>query len=163
MLFHQIARKLHTVWRLPYREKLWVLLLYPYSGIVRASLYLFHFKVLSQVLGQHYQNHTLSPLVSKSQRMRAWRIGQIVELTARYTPWESKCLVQAVMARTLLGFYGIPYIIHVGALMTHDDKDPLKAHAWVKVGALIIAGREGHQAFAIVSSFVSKSLLNHDE
>ena len=162
MALHPLVRKFRSAWCLPLREKLWILLLYPYSGFIRASMYLFHFRVLSRALGHHHQNYTLSPLVSEFQQLRAWRIGRIVELTARYTPWESKCLVQAAMARTLLGLYGIPYILHIGALMTHDDIEPLKAHAWVKVGHGIITGREGHRAFGIVSSFVSPSLLNHD-
>lgn len=160
MTLRVLARKLRNAWRLPLHEKLWILLLYPYSGIIRASMTLFHFRTLSKALGQHYQNVTLSPVVTEAQRMKAWRIGRIVELTARMTPWESKCLVQAAMARTLLGFYGIPYILHIGALMTDDETKPLKAHAWVKVGPWIITGREGHQAFGIVSSFVSPSLLD---
>lgn len=155
-----LTRKLRNAWHLPWQEKLWMVLLYPYSGLIRVSMTLFHFRRWSKVLGVHYQNVTLSPLVTEQQRMKAWRIGRIVELTARLTPWESKCLVQAVMARTLLGIYGIPYILHLGAVMTDDQFKPLKAHAWVKVGPWIITGREGHQAFAIVSSFVAPSLLD---
>jgi hypothetical protein len=85
-------------------------------------------------------------------------------LTARYTPWETKCLVQATMARFLLGVYGIPYILHLGTLMTHNDEEPLKAHAWVKVGPWIIVGGEGHQAFAIVGSWVPSAwAVEHEQ
>jgi len=151
---------MRTAWQLPVREKFWILFLYPYSGLIRLAILIFPFKRLSRLLGQHYQNHQLSPLVSESQRLFAWRIGRITELTARYTPWESKCLVQAIMARTLLGIYHIPYVIHLGAKMSNEINGPMKAHAWVKVGAWIIAGREGHHAFGIVSSFVAPSILD---
>jgi len=159
-LFLKILRKIRTAFCLPLTEKLWILLLYPFSGLVRAAILLLPFKYLSRYLGQHHQNHELSPLVSESQRLLAWRIGRITELVARYTPWESKCLVQAIMAKTLLNFYHIPYVIHLGAKMTKDPKEPMKAHAWVKVGAWIITGREGHRAFGIVSSFVTPSLID---
>jgi hypothetical protein len=67
------------------------------------------------------------------------------------------------MARTLLGYYKIPYVLHIGARMTHEEVEPLKAHAWVKVGSWVIIGGGGLQAFGIVSSFVSPSLLNDHE
>ncbi len=156
----KLFKKSRTVWRLPVREKCWILFLYPYSGLIRLMILTVPFKWLSYLLGQHYQNHQLSPLVSDSQRLVAWRIGRITELTACYTPWESKCLVQAIMARTLLGFYHIPYIIHLGAKMSNEINLPMKAHAWVKVGGWVIAGREGHRRFGIVSSFVAPSVID---
>lgn len=160
---YQFISKVGSAWRLPLKEKLWLLFLYPYSGIIRASMYIFPFKILSKCLGQHYQNRTLSSVVTEQQRMVAWRIGRIVELATRATPWEAKCLVQAAMARTLLGYYKIPYVLHIGARMTHEEVEPLKAHAWVKVGSWVIIGGGGLQAFGIVSSFVSPSLLNDHE
>ena len=163
MFDRNFITKLISAWRLPLREKIWIFFLFPCSGIVRASQYLFHFRILSRIYGHFYQNVTLSPLVSDAQKIRAWRIGRIVELTARYTPWESKCLVQATMARFLLGLYGIPYILHLGTRLTHTDDEPLKAHAWIKVGPWIIVGREGHQAFAIVGSWVPPAWATRSE
>jgi len=156
----KIPNKVRSAWQLPLTEKIWILILYPYSGFIRAALLILPFNQLSPYLGQHYLNHQLSPLVSKSQRLLAWRVGRITELTARYTPWESKCLVQAIMTKTLLKFYHIPYILHLGTKMTNDTKEPIQAHAWIKVGAWVITGRKGHSAFAIVSSFVSPYILN---
>lgn len=154
-----VLNKARTAWRLPVREKLWLLLLYPYSGLIRAAILILPFKRLSPYLGQHYQNCELSPLVSESQRLLAWRIGRITELTARYTLWDSNCLVQAFMARTLLEIYHIPYVVHLGAKMTGDTSGPMQAHAWIKVGTWIVTGRDGHRAFGIVSSFVAPSIL----
>jgi len=145
------------------REKLWLVMLYPFSGLVRAAILTLPFRLLARHLGQHNQNYELSPLVSEQQRMLAWRIGRVTELVACYTPWESQCLVQAIMARTLLGFYGIPYVMYLGARMPGDLEETINAHAWVKVGPWIITGRQGHQTYCIVSSFVSPSVLNQYE
>lgn len=157
--FITTVRKVGTAWRLPFREKVWFLLFYPYSGLVRVAILTLPFSLLSRSYGHYYSNTELSPLVSEQQQMRAWRIGKVAELAASYTPWESKCLVQAIMVRTLLGFYGIPYVMHLGARMTGDSKEPMKAHAWIKVGSWVIAGGEGHRAYGIVSAFVSPSLF----
>ena len=159
-LFFSILRKARTASKLPLREKIWFLLGYPYSGIVRAAVLALPFSLISRGYGHHCHNTELSPLVTEQQQMLAWRIGRVAELAARYTPWESKCLVQAIMARTLLGFYNIPYIMHLGARMTGDSNEPMKAHAWIKVGRWIVTGREGHQAYGIVSSFASPSLFH---
>jgi hypothetical protein len=158
--FFTALKKTATAWRLPFREKVWFLLFYPYSGLVRAAILMLPFSLLSRSYGRYYSNTQCSPLVSEQQQMLAWRIGKVAELAARYTPWESKCLVQAIMVRTLLGFYGIPYVMHLGARMTGDEKEPMKAHAWIKVGPWIISGREGHRAYGVVSSFVSPSIFN---
>ena len=148
------VKKFRSAWRLPLREKLWIVFLYPISGVIRAALIVVPFRVLSRGFGQHRLNRTLSTLVSEPQKLLAWRIGRIVELTARYTPWESKCLVQAVMVRLMCRLYHIPYVLHIGALLTHNKDEPMKAHAWVKVGPWVVVGGDGHRAFAVVGSWV---------
>ena len=40
---------------------------------------------------------------------------RIVEIAGRSTPWRPKCLVEAIMVRTLLAYYRIPYVLHLGA------------------------------------------------
>lgn len=151
--------KLKSAWRLPLHEKLWFVFFYPYSGMVRLVILTLPFRYLSGYLGLHYQNYELSPLVTEQQLLRAWRIGRLAELVAKYTPWQSKCLVQAIMVRTLLGWYDIPYIMYFGVQLTGQQDEPMKAHAWVKVGSRIVSGASGHKQFAIVSSYIAPSIL----
>jgi hypothetical protein len=157
-----LIRKLRSGWRLPYREKLWFILFYPYSGLIRLAILTLPYRILSRRYGYPYANTQLSLPVSASDRQLAWRIGKIAELTAQYTPWESKCLVQALMVRTLLRFYRIPHLMHLGAVLTKNPNEPMKAHAWVKVGPWVVSGRDGHQAFAILATFVSIRLSETD-
>ncbi len=159
-MFQKLLKKLKTVLKLPLREKIWLFLFYPYSGLLRAAILLLPFKWLSRFYGVYYQNTQLSPLVSAKEQMTAWRLGRIAEMTAKYTPWESKCLVQALMVKTVLNYYRIPYVMHLGARLTEDPKEPMKAHAWVKVGRWIVAGGEGHRAYGLTATFVSPSLKN---
>ncbi|MFT5083433.1 MAG: hypothetical protein ACI9Y1_001476 [Lentisphaeria bacterium] len=162
----RVTRKILAFWHIPVREKLWFFILYPYSGLVRAAILFIPFHLLSKHLGTHHKNTQLSPLVDEQQLVVARQIGRICEITARYTPWQSKCFVQAAMARTVLAFYSIPYVIHLGATTSENPEKPIEAHAWVKVGPAVITGRPGHKAYSILSSFVAPQILDnqgHDE
>lgn len=144
---------------LPAREKVWFVFAWFTSGIARASLLAFPFRKIAPRLGAHFNNTQLCVVSSDKQRKQAWRIGKVTEIATKYTPWESKCLVQAMVARILLSHYKIPYVLHLGVTKTEDPENLLKAHAWLGVGPWVITGREGHKQFAIVSTFVSPSLL----
>jgi len=145
--------------RLPAREKAWFMFAWLFSGIVRASLLSIPFRWIAPRLGTHFNNTQLCALTTEDKRKLAWRIGKITELATKYTPWESKCLVQAMVARVLLGYYKIPYIMHLGVTKTEDPDNLLKAHAWLYVGPWVITGREGHKQFTVVSTFITPSLL----
>lgn len=151
-------KKLLSFTRLPVREKIWFILFYPLSGIIRAMILTIPYRYLSKFFGEYRRNDQLSVLANETEKMTAWRIGRIAELCSAYTPWESKCLVQATMVRILLGYYGIPYIMHLGATLTKDLKEPMKAHAWVKVGPWVVSGRDGHKAFGITATYTSRSI-----
>ncbi|WP_444995385.1 lasso peptide biosynthesis B2 protein [Aliikangiella sp. IMCC44359] len=152
--------KIRTAWQLPLIEKIWFLVLYPYSGLVRAAVLFIPFRYWVGLLGVHYTNVQLSTLTNHSQEVMARRIGRVIELTARYTIWESRCLVQALMAKTLLRFYGIPYVIYLGVKLPEETVKTMGAHAWTSVGNLIITGRKGYKSFAIVSVFVEPEILS---
>ncbi|GMR00476.1 MAG: hypothetical protein BMS9Abin18_1326 [Zetaproteobacteria bacterium] len=156
-----LLRKCISFVRIPFREKLWLFWLFLLSGLIRACLLVLPFRCIAPWLGLHHQNYQLASVTSEQQKLMAWRIGRITELAASYTPWQSKCLVQAMAAKVLLAHYRIPYVLHLGVTKAAGQSfDALKAHAWLSVGPWIITGREGHRAFTIISTFVAPSILN---
>jgi len=156
---------------MPWEEKIWLALLFPLSGLARAALLFMPFRRVAPYLGRHHGNVPLSPLATPGQIRLASRIGSVSALAARFTPWKSRCLVQAIMVKTLLRHYGIPHVIYlgvvkptgpasVGADRAGAGRPPaMKAHAWVAVGPKVVAGRDGHHAFTIVSTFASPASL----
>jgi hypothetical protein len=173
MLFQaRILRKAKTAWRLPWQEKIWLGLLYPLSGLARAALLCIPFRRVAPYLGRHHGNLQLSPLATPGQIRLAARIGSISAIAARFTPWKSRCLVQAIMVKTLLAHYGIPHVIYLGVVkptgpanlpadFSGSEHPPgMKAHAWVAVGPKVVAGRAGHRTFTIVSTFASPASLS---
>lgn len=154
-----LLRKFGTFLRMPVREQCWFFWIWIVSGPIRAGLLQLPFRKMAPMLGEHCSNLQLAAVVSEEQRQRAWRIGRVTELAASYTPWESKCLVQACAASLLLRYYRIPYVMHLGVTRGGEAEDVLKAHAWLSVGPWIVTGRDGHRAFTIVSTFTSPALL----
>jgi len=160
-----VLHKLRLFFRLRKNEMVWFVLLFLLSGIARAAILMVPFRHLAPVLGRHYQNVQMAALATQQQQVYACRIGRITDAVSKYTPWESKCLVQAMIARCLLACYHIPFVMHLGVTMPKseaaavENERILKAHAWLAVGPWIITGREGHRAFTIVSTFVAPSVL----
>lgn len=154
-----MLKPLSTFLRLPWREQLWFLLLWPASGLVRAMILLVPFRWYARLLGERMGNDQLRMLVDEQGELRAWRIGRIVGQVARFTPWESKCLVQAILARLMCGWYRTPYVLHLGVTRSGAAGKPLKAHAWLSVGRWIVVGGEGSRAFTVVSTYVPPKLL----
>ncbi|MCH6257732.1 lasso peptide biosynthesis B2 protein [Puniceicoccaceae bacterium K14] len=149
--FFGFIGKAKTALRLPAREKVWFCLAYPLSGFVRLAILILPFRAIASVLGRPTDTDSSSIVpISETSQDLARRLGRICSLVARYTPWESKCLVQAVAVAVGLRFYGIPGIVYLGVV---NSDGPLKAHAWVKVGDLVVSGREGHRAFTVIAAY----------
>lgn len=156
-------RVVKTAFGLSWRRKLWFLAMYPLSGFVRLAVLCTPFKYLSHFLGHHYRNYQLCVLVSDAQLQTAREIGCTIAILDKYTPWKTNCMVDAILARIWLSAYRIPYVFYLGAYLTKEVSEPMKAHAWVGVGPRLIVGGKGHLRYAIVSTFVSKLLANSIE
>ena len=160
--------KLRSAWNLPMREKTWLLPLLLLSAAARAALLLAPFRLVAPRLGKPHGNIPLSPLATEGQLRTARRIGALAESIGRCTPWQSKCLVQAIMEKALLRHYRIPYVVYLGVAKPHpqgsrkpDGTGPgLVAHAWIVVGPKVVCGAAGCSAYRVVSAFVSPMLLD---
>jgi hypothetical protein len=79
------------------------------------------------------------------------RITRAIHRCSRYSPWPTRCLVDAITAKILLRQKGIGSTLYLG--VNKDKRDSLIAHAWLTCGERFITGRKGHQKFVVVSSF----------
>jgi hypothetical protein len=114
-------------------------------GLCRIAILLLPFSVLRRALGESTVPGRDGDRVGRPPRedalVRADRIGATVRLAARHTPWRSECYPQALTARVLLGLVGIPHVVSFGV---RRDRDALVAHAWVRVGEVVVTGATGH-------------------
>ena len=130
--------------------KAWFLL-----GWMRAAILMTSFKRLTRSL-EHHPQFPPSTGLHEQQLVRAGRIGKLVAVAARYTPWQSLCLVQVLVVQRLLAQHNIPGQFYLGVRRAAEvDADPvgLAAHAWLQCGEAIVNGAAGHELFTVVSTF----------
>ena len=121
------------------------------TGVVRLAILVFPFRWLAPILGSQMQE---SPLQEDAVKLEyAKQIGYIVEAISRYTPWKSKCLVQAAVSKLMLRHRGIANTLYLG--VSKDAREGLVAHAWLRCGPVIISGGGYVQKkFTVVGRFV---------
>lgn len=97
------------------------------------------------------------PQPTASQIERAERIGYLVRVAARFTPWQSLCLVQALVVQHYLALEGIPGQLVLGVASSTGEgaegDDGLAAHAWLACGDTVVSGGRGHEQFHVASTF----------
>lgn len=154
-----LLRKARSFLRLPMSEKLYLPPAWMLLGLARLAILTVSFRRLAPWLGTSCGTCAWIPLLDAAAERRAWRIGRVVRLAARYTPWESNCFPQAVTARLLLGAHGIPYALYFG--LVRDAANPgrqMKAHAWVAAGRVSVSGGRSFGDYTVVGCFVAYGL-----
>lgn len=147
--------KLQTVRRWPLSDQLKIPLVWVLLGLARAAILGLPFRWYAPLFGQSVGLAVFTPVLTAAQTIHARRIRRLLESTAKYTPWESKCLAQAIVAVVLLRWAAIPYSLHFGLAKhslpkTNAVRD---AHAWVTAGAVAVTGGQSWFRFVVVGSY----------
>ncbi len=121
-----------------------------WSMFTRFLMIYIPFKFYRKYLGVMQQLNSFQP--SESQLQEAIEIKKKVLTVCKNTPWESKCLVQAVTCKQLLLKKGIHTNLYLGVWKDELESE-MKAHAWLKLGDVILTGKHGHQKFKVVNFF----------
>ncbi|TWH49431.1 lasso peptide biosynthesis B2 protein [Sporomusa sp. KB1] len=144
-MIKQIQQFFNLSW---FEQRLFIIVLF-LTGIVRLSILFLPFRWLGPVLGGLMQESQATE--EKVNVDKAKQIGKMVERVSRYTPWESKCLVQALVGKILLRRQGITNTLYLG--VGRDERNALIAHAWLRCGEIILTGGKGRERFTVVSKF----------
>jgi hypothetical protein len=105
------------------------------------------FSRIAPRLGKHMaESPPHQPRVTSGQ---VRRIRWAITTAARILPWKPMCLPQAVTAQWMLRRRAIPSTLYLGT----DPSQNYDAHAWVRVGRVIVTGGPHHRRFAVVSTF----------
>ncbi|SFB23184.1 Transglutaminase-like superfamily protein [Acetitomaculum ruminis DSM 5522] len=75
-----------------------------------------------------------------------------IDKISKKTPWESKCLVQALTARFLLNRKHINNTLYLG--VGRDESGKMVAHAWIRTGEAFVTGGNG-EGYGKVASFAN--------
>ena len=150
-----MMRKLQQFFALPWQQKGVFLQAWFLLGWMRAAILTTSFKYLARKLEHHKVPPPPAPATLEQLRI-ANRIGKLVAVAAKYTPWQSLCLAQVLVVQRLLSRRGIPGQFYLGVRRgceLTDDPTGLSAHAWLQCGQYIVNGAAGHERFTVVSTF----------
>lgn len=148
-------RGIRTFLKFSYKDKLLVLYTFFLCGIVRLMILIVPFPRIRAHLGKHNTQSTTE--VERRNYRIAYKVRRIVTATAKHTPWQSKCLVQAIVAQHLLKRYHLGTTLYFG--VAKDENEKLLAHAWLRYGTMMVTGGQGTDRFQVVGCFSNESLL----
>ena len=118
-------------------------------GIARLAIALVPFRHIAPWLGV-CQSATPAMPLSEERIWLAKRIGWAVHTAAGHLPWQAVCLPQAIAAKFMLRRRGFASTLYLG--VSRDDTS-FKAHAWIRVGNVVVTGYQDMQRYTVVSSF----------
>lgn len=142
-----IARKLRTARR---RSPLLVEAFF-WLGIARLAILIFPFRRIEPYLGRRMAESALEAPPDNGQlREVAWAVNRV----SRYTPWQSKCLVQAIAAKRMLQSRNIVSTLYLG--VARSGAKTLEAHAWLRSGPAYVTGGQERKDFTVVAMFAEE-------
>ncbi|MEG2017877.1 MAG: lasso peptide biosynthesis B2 protein [Clostridium sp.] len=151
-ILSRLSRKVKTFFALDNGKRVRFVQAFIYCGIYRAFILLVPFNKLKKRMGNHKGD---SP---KEIDINSYRIAKEVQWAvinaARHTPWESKCLVQALTAQRLMKKRKIATTLYLGVKKSIEGE--MIAHAWIRCGSYYITGGSNKEGYAVVAKFATQ-------
>ena len=155
IILSKCVRKLKRLNSFDLWDKILLIRVFLLTGIFRMIMLYVPFNKLKSHMGtlnlESAENEDESVYVQVSRI--AWAIRTIV----KYTPWQSKCLVQSLTAQYLITKKHIACTLYLGVskekILNSDSKSTdLIAHSWIRCGNYFVTGGNGNN-FAVVAKF----------
>lgn len=154
-----LKQKTRIFYRLRFKLKCLFVLNFFLCGIARAFINLLPLKRLSPYFGTLHKNIIFSTLLTRTQHNHAIQLRRSIALAVNYTPWDSNCLTQAMVAKFWCACLNIPYVLYIGFTKDGDKPSGYASHAWLTAGPVAITGEHSFLSFNVVSSYTPKQLL----
>ena len=145
----KLIRRVRKFFALSWRDRYLFIKVFGLTGVVRLAIHGLPFRWLAPTLGKHMRESALQEDITNLEIAK--HVGLIIEMVSRYTPWESKCLVQAIVGKIILRQCGITNTLYLG--VRRDRRQNIIAHAWLRCGDTILTGNRGITYFRVVSKF----------
>jgi len=123
-----------------------------YVAVARFRVFFFPGSRIHRYLGE--KGCETGTEVPGDERQRdIYFVSDKVRRVANRVPWESKCLVQGMVAQRMLRDYGIESTLYLGVGRDKEENGAkMIAHAWVRSGPYSVCGGNG-EGYAIVARF----------
>lgn len=142
----KVVKKIYTFTRYNHHK------LMSFAILVLSAYYRFIVLILPKAVLQKKMGKPNEESVDKIPMWSYKEVATISRLVNRIcdsTPWESKCLVRALIAKRLLLHKKISSTIYLGV---GKEGEKMKAHAWLRSGEMFVTGGNG-EGYAKVACF----------
>lgn len=143
-----LIKKIVIFFRLKFRDKLLIVETFILEGIARAVILIVPFNKIKKYIGKHKEETSFE--IDNAACQIAIRVAWAVNHVSRNTPWESKCLVQALTAQNMLKRRKVSSTIYLGV---KKNGGKMEAHAWLRCGQLYVTGGINKGEFTEVARF----------
>lgn len=137
--------------KITWSDKRMIMEAYFLTGIIRFCILFVAFSKLAKITGKY--NEESEDILCDEQIFIGNKVGYVVNLVSRHTPWKSKCLVRALTAQIMLKRRKSSSTVYLG--VTKDGNKGLIAHAWLRCGENIITGEDERYRFIQVARFAN--------
>ena len=147
---------LKKLFKYPIKDQIMAIRIFAYTGVARFAMLKIPFKILKKYMGVYKEESEQE--IDKESFLYIKKVRNLICSVSKYTPWESKCLVQALVAQKLLKEKGLRTTLYLGVGLNEitqgeDTKENnMLAHSWIRCGNLYVTGGDGHD-FATVAKF----------
>ncbi len=107
-------------------------------GLARAVLAFVPFRYIARALWQEGRETSRAPL-GGAQRAAAKLVARAIDVAARHSPWQARCLGRALAATAMLRRRGLDATVYLGVKSLRT----LDAHAWARSGDVYVCGGDG--------------------
>lgn len=152
MRFLSVLKRRITIFlRISWNDKKLLLEVLFLTALTRIIILLIPFNKYQKSLGTYgketpYRTNTCDYEIIKKV---SWAVNTI----SLHTPWESKCLVQAMTAQIMLKRHSLGSTLYLG--LSKDSENNMVAHAWLRCGQVLVTGGYNINAFKEVARFAN--------
>jgi hypothetical protein len=125
-----------------------------FTAISRMVILTISFRRYSKYIGVYSKETPTEIGISDYKLIK--KVRWAIDIVSRNTPWESKCLVQAMAAMRMLKRRNICSTLYLG--VCRDVNYGMKAHAWLRCGQFYITGGYNRNEFKEVAKFANENL-----
>jgi hypothetical protein len=120
--------------------------------IARFKVSFVPFQTYKKELGKHM--HTTSHQGFQSEQALTKRLSWAIQKTARYTPFKSNCMVQAMAAKRMCKKRGIATTFYIGVGKDQAVEGQKLNHAWLRSGSMIVTGNlKDLEDYAVIGTY----------
>ena len=121
--------------------------------LARLTVWFIPFKVFKRGLGKHM--HLSAEQHYKSEQAVAKKLSWAIQTVARYTPFKSNCMVQALAAKRMFRKRKFATTLYIG--VGKDQGNNKLNHAWLRSGPIIVTGNlRDLDSYAIIGTYAEE-------